>query len=97
MYSRKPRWRLSHLIAYDLIVDILTAFYNQFIMDMSADKAVRKVFHCEAEKIAADGLHDVLDELRTVGFDSFPFLCGADAHVGDGFTAEGIFSDTGFT
>lgn len=95
-YSRNPRWRPSHLIADDLIVDILAAFYNQFIMYTSADKAVRKVLHCEAEKIAADGLDDVLDEFRTVGFDSFPFLCGADAHVGDGFTAEGIFFDTGF-
>lgn len=48
------------------------------------------------QDVAADGLNDVLHELRTVGFDAFPFLCGSDSFVGDGFAAILVFSDTGF-
>lgn len=32
-----------------------------------------------------DCLDDVLYELRTVGFDTFPFLCGSDTFIGDRF------------
>ena len=33
---------------------------------------------------------------RTVRFDPFPFLRGADSFIGDGFSAETVFSNTGF-
>lgn len=75
---------------------ILAAFYDQLIMDVAADEAVGEVLHCEAEKIPADRLYDILYEFRTVGFNAFPFLCGSDAHVGNGFAAECIFADPGF-
>lgn len=64
-------------------------------MDMTADEAVGEVPHCEAEKIPADGLHDILHEFRTVGFDAFPLLCGSNIHVGDRFAAILVFTDTG--
>lgn len=63
-------------------------------MDMTADKAVGEVTHSKTEKISGDCLYDVLYEFRTVAFDSFPFLSGADTFIGYGFTAESIFSDT---
>ena len=63
-------------------------------MDMTADKAVGEVTHSKTEKISGDCLHNVLNEFRTVAFDSFPFLSGADTFIGYGFTAESIFSDT---
>ena len=44
-------------------------------MNMTDDKAVPECFHDIAEDVAADGLNDVLHELRTIGFDAFPFLC----------------------
>lgn len=71
-------------------------FDDEFVMDMADDKAVAEGLHGIAEDIPADGLHDVLHEFRTVGFDAFPFLRGADANVGDGFAAELVSSDTGF-
>ena len=83
------------MFADDPVIDALTALNDQLIMDVSADEAVGEGPHGVAEDVPADGLDDVLDELRTVGFDSFPFLCGADAHVGDGFSAEAILSDPG--
>ena len=63
-------------------------------MNMTDDKAVPESFHGIAEDVSAYGLHDVLHELRTVGFDAFPFLCGSNTFVGDGFTAELILTDT---
>lgn len=44
-------------------------------MDVSDDEGVLEGFHSIAEYVAADGLDDILHELRTVGFDAFPFLC----------------------
>lgn len=69
------------------------AFDDQLIMDMTTDEAVGQVLHGEAEKIPADSLHDVLYKFRTVGFDAFPFLCGSDSHIGDGFAAELVLTD----
>ena len=63
-------------------------------MDMTTNKAVGEVTHSKTEKISGDCLHNVLNEFRTVAFDSFPFLSGADTFIGYGFTAESIFSDT---
>ena len=64
-------------------------------MNVAADEAVGESSHGVAEDVPADRLDDVFDELRTIGFNPFPFLCGSDAHVGDGFSAEAILSDPG--
>ena len=64
-------------------------------MDMSADEAVGEGSHGVAEDVPADGLDDVFDELRSVGFDPLPFLRRPDAHVGDRLSAEAVLSDPG--
>lgn len=64
-------------------------------MDVTEDEAVPKGFHGVAEDVATDSLDDVLHELRTVGFDAFPFLCGSNTFIGDGFSAILVFSDAG--
>ena len=89
-----PVWRPTHDIADGFVINILAAFDDELIMDMTADKAVGEVTHGKAEKVSGDCLHDVLYEFRTVAFNSFPFLGGADTFIGYGFTAESIFSDT---
>jgi len=92
---RHPVRGSSHLFADGFQVNAGTAFDDKLIMDVSDDKAVPESFHCIAEDIPTDGLHDVLHELRTVGFDAFPLLCGAHTFIGDGFTAELVLTDTG--
>ena len=64
-------------------------------MHVSYDKAVPEGLHSIAEDVAADGLHDVLNELRTVRFNSFPLLCGSDTFISYGFAAKLVFSDAG--
>ena len=63
-----PVWRPTHDIADGFVIDILTTFDNEFIMDMTADKAVGEVTHGKTEKVPGDCLHDVLYEFRTVAF-----------------------------
>ena len=65
-------------------------------MDMSHDEAVGEGAHGVTEDVAGYSLDDVFYELRTVGFDTIPFLCVTDAFIGDGLTAELVFTDTGF-
>ena len=65
-------------------------------MDMADDEAVPEGLHSIAEDIAADCLDDVLCGFRVIGFNAFPFLCGADAFIGDGFPTVSVFADTGF-
>lgn len=79
-----------------MIVGVLATFDDQLIMDMATDEAVGEGQHGVAEDVPADSLDDVLDELGTVGFDPLPFLGAADAHVGDGFSAEAILADPRF-
>ena len=64
-------------------------------MDVADDEAMPESFHGIAEDVTADGLDDILNEFRPVGFDAFPFLCGADAFVGDGLSAKLIDTDSG--
>lgn len=90
---RHPVRGSAHLLADRIQVNIWVAFDNQFIMDVPDDEAVPEGFHGVAENVAADCLDDVLHELRTVGFDAFSFLCGADSFVGDGFAAILVFSN----
>ncbi len=65
-------------------------------MDVSDDEGVLEGFHSIAEYVAADGLDDILHELRTVGFDAFPLFCRANAFIGDGFSAELIGTEPEF-
>ena len=92
---RHPVRRSAHLLADRIQVNVRTAFDDQLIMNMTDDEAVPECFHGVTEDVAADGLDDILHELRTVGFDAFPFLCAADSFIGDGFSAILVFSDTG--
>ena len=64
-------------------------------MNVPDDEAVSECLHGIAEDIAADGLDDILNEFRPVGFNAFPFLCRAYAFIGGGFSAELIGSDPG--
>ena len=92
---RHPVRRSAHLLANRIQVNVRTAFDDQLIMNMTDDEAVPECFHGVTEDVAADGLDDILHELRTVGFDAFPFLCGSDSFVGYGFAAILVFTDTG--
>ena len=80
---RHPVRGSAHLFTDSFEIDAGITFDDQFIMDMSDDEAVPESFHGVAEDVSADGLHDVLHKLRTVGFDAFPFLCGSNAFIGD--------------
>ena len=93
---RHPVWRSAHLLTDHIQVNIGAAFDNQLIMNVTDDEAVPESFHGVAKDVAADGLDDILYELRTVGFDALPFLCRSDTFVGDGFAAILVFSDTWF-
>ena len=59
------------------------------------DKAMAKSFHSVAKEVAADSLDDILHELRSIGFNAFPLLCGANAFICDGFSAKLIGSGPG--
>ena len=92
---RHPVRRSAHLLTDCIQVNVRAAFDDQLIMNMTDDEAVPESLHGIAEDVAADSLDDVLHELRTVGFDAFPFLCGSDSFVGYGFAAILVFTDTG--
>ena len=93
---RHPVRRSAHLLANHIQVNVRAAFDDQLIVNMTDDKAVPEHLHGVAEDVAADSLDDVLHELRTVGFDTFPLLCGSNSFIGDGFAAILVFSDAGF-
>ena len=92
---RHPVRRSAHLLADHIQVNIRAAFDDKLIMNMTDDEAVPESFHGVAEDVSADGLNNVLHELRTVGLNAFPFLCGTYSFVGDGLSAILVFSDTG--
>ena len=62
-------------------------------MNVADDKAVPEGLHGIAEDVSGDCLDDVFCEFRTIAFDAIPLLCGAAAKIGDGFTAESVFTD----
>ena len=62
---------------------------------MSADEAVGQRPHGICQDVAADGLDNVFHELRPIGLDPAPLLCGIDSHVGDGCTAKVVLADSG--
>jgi len=91
-----PVRRSAHLLTDYIQVNISVAFDDQLIMNVTDDEAVPESFHGIAEDVAADGLDDILHELRTIGFDTFPFLCGSNTFVGDGLSAILVYSDARF-
>ncbi len=93
---RHPVGGSAYLFTDSFQVNSGVAFNNQFVMNVLNDKAVPECLHSIAENVTADGLNDVFYELRTVGFDAFPFFCGAHAFICDGFSAELICADSRF-
>ena len=92
---RHPVRGSAHLLTYGFQVNAGIAFDDQFIMNVTDDKAVPERFHGVAENVAADGLDDILHEFRSVGFNAFPLLRRANTFIGDGFSAELIDTDAG--
>lgn len=92
---RHPVRGSAHLFTDSFEISSGITFDDQFIMNMTDDEAVPKSLHSIAEDIATYGLNDIFYEFRSVGFNAFPLLCGADAFISDGFTAEMIGSDPG--
>ena len=90
---RHPVWRSAHLLTDHIQVNIRVALDYQLIMNMTDDEAVPERFHGVTEDVPADGLDDVLHELRTVGFDTFPLFCRANSFIGYRFAAILVFSD----
>lgn len=56
----------AHLFADSFQINAGAAFNDQFIMDMSDDKAVPEGFHGVAEDVPADGLNDIFHKFRPV-------------------------------
>ena len=56
---RHPFRGSAHLFADSFQINAGAAFNDQFIMDMSDDKAVPEGFHGVAEDVPADGLNDM--------------------------------------
>ena len=83
------------MLANHIQVNIGAAFDDQFIMDVPDDEAMPEGFHGIAEDVPTDGLHDILNELRTVGFDAFPLLCRSNTFICDGLTTELILTNAG--
>lgn len=90
-----PRRRPTHLLTDGVNADIPVAFDDKFIMDMANNITASQRLHGIAEDVPADGLDDVLHELRAIAFEPFPLLCCADAFIGDGFPAEAVLAYPG--
>ena len=74
-----PVWGATHDGTDAFHRGILTAFYDEFVMDMAYNKAERKILHGEAQEISGDCLDNVFHEFGTVGFYTLPFLVCAGA------------------
>lgn len=64
-------------------------------MDVSDEGAVRQTMYGMHQDVAVDGLDDIFYELRTLGFQMFPFLCESGTFVGDVLDAELIITNAG--
>ena len=93
--AREPWRRPAHLLADRVEGYAGAAFYDQLVMHVPDDLAVAQGPHGVSQDVPADGLHDILDELRTVALDPGPVLCGINAHVGDGLAAETVLAEPG--
>ena len=94
---RHPVLRSAHLHTDSFQINNSAAFDDQLIMNMTDDEAVSESLHGKAENISADGLDDILHELWTVGFDTFPLLCRSNTFVGDGSPPYWFSPIRGFT
>lgn len=74
-----PGGRLTHDGGNAADIGILRTFDNKLIMDMAADLLIGKILHSVAQQISGYSLYNIFHKLRTVAFDAFPFLGGADA------------------
>lgn len=90
---RHPVRRFAHYRSDAANVGSFKAFDDKLIMDMATYLMVREVVYSIAEKVSGNCLHNILNKFRTVGFYSFPFLGGADAFVGDGFSTKPVFTN----
>ena len=68
-------------------------FMGKETKKLAADLLIGKILHSVAQQISGYSLYNIFYEFRTVGFYAFPFLGGTDALVGDGFTAESVFTN----
>lgn len=57
----------------------MITFDDQIIMDVPDDEAISEDLHSIAENVVTDCLDDILHGLGGIGFNAFPFLCGARA------------------
>ena len=74
--------------------DIHAGLDDQLVVDVTDDEAVAQGLHGICQDVPADGLHDVLHELRAVTLDPFPLLRAADALIRYGLTAKPVLSHT---
>ena len=65
-----PRMGSAHLLAHCRKRYIRTALDDEFIVNMTADEAVREGFHRICENITPDRLNDVHHKFRRAAFDS---------------------------
>ena len=61
---RHPVRGYAHLLADHFRVNSGVTFDDKFIVDVADDKAVAESLHSIAEDVTADGLDDILHELR---------------------------------
>lgn len=71
---RHPVRRFVHLLENRTQVNVRAAFDDKLIMNVTDDEAVPEGLYGVAEDVTTDSLDDVLHELRTVGFDTFPLF-----------------------
>lgn len=88
-----PRRCSRHLLTNGRERGALFAFDDQLVMNMGDDIHVPQRLNGIAENVTTDGLRDVFHEFRTVGFDSRPFLCRSQSHVGNRLTTELVLAD----
>ena len=91
----RPRRRSAHLLAENLGGHPFVGFNHKLIVDVHDDGTMPERLHGVSKDIAACCLYDVLHKLRAVAFDSFPFLCAADALIGHAVRAEPVCADAG--
>ena len=85
-----------HLLAERFQGYFLGTFDNQFIVDMTANKAVGECFHSIHQKVSGDGLYHILDKFRTVAFQAFLLFSGSDTFIGYRFSTEFILANAWF-
>ena len=91
-----PRRRAAHLLAYRRKRHARIGFNDKLIVDVHHHGAIPECLHGITQNVTGGRLYDIFDELRPVGFEPFPFLCAADAFIGNAVAAELVFTDARF-